>query len=70
METQKALLYSQLQNGLASELSKAPAVSGARNYEELCKAVKNEERIRQSWRNDSSIKEVDKKYLLNTQLEV
>ena len=31
METQKALLYGQLQSGLAFELSKAPAVSGVLN---------------------------------------
>ena len=44
IETQNALLYGQLQSGLAFELSKTPAVSGARNYEELCIATKNEER--------------------------
>ena len=44
IETRNALLYGQLQSGLAFELSKAPVVSGARNYEELCIAAKNEER--------------------------
>ena len=44
METQNALLYGQLQSGHAFELSKAPAMSGARNYEELCIAAKNEEK--------------------------
>ena len=43
IETRNALLYGQLQSGLAFELSKSPAVSGARNYEELCIAAKNEE---------------------------
>ena len=43
METQNVLLYGQLQSGLAFELSKALAVSGARNYEEICIAAKNEE---------------------------
>ena len=44
IETRNALLYSQLQSSLAFELSKAPAVSGACNYEKLCIAAKNEER--------------------------
>ena len=44
METQNALLYGQLQSSLAFELCKAPAVSGARNYEELCITTKNEDR--------------------------
>ena len=44
IETRNALLYGQLQSGLAFDLSKAPAVSGTHNYEELCIAAKNEER--------------------------
>ena len=43
-ETRNVLLYGQLQSGLTLELSKAPAVSGARNYDELCIAAKNEEK--------------------------
>ena len=44
IETQNALLYGQLQSGLAFKLSKVPAVSGAHNYEELCIVAKNEGR--------------------------
>ena len=44
IETRNILLYGQLQSGLTLELSKAPAVSGARNYDELCIAAKNEEK--------------------------
>ena len=44
METQNALLYDQLQSGLAFELSKARAMSRTHNYDELCIAAKNEER--------------------------
>ena len=43
-ETQSALLYVQLQEGLKYALIKAPAVSGAQRYQELCVAAKNEER--------------------------
>ena len=43
METQNTLLYSQLQEGLKYELMKAPAVSGAKDYQELCISAKNEE---------------------------
>ena len=43
-ETRNVLLYGQLQSGLTLELSKAPAVSGTRNYDELCIAAKNEEK--------------------------
>ena len=42
-ETRHAL-YAQLQEGLRYNLMKAPAVSGAREYKELCVAAKNEER--------------------------
>ena len=39
------LLYGKLQDGLRIDLvSKAPAISGAQNYQELCIAAKNEER--------------------------
>ena len=43
-ETRNVLLYGQLQSGLTLELSKATAVSGARNYDEPCIAAKNEEK--------------------------
>ena len=43
-ETQNTLLYVQLQEGRKYVLMKAPAVSGAREYQELCIAAKNEER--------------------------
>lgn len=43
-ETRKTLLHGQLQEGLRYVLMKAPAVSGARDYQELCTAAKNEER--------------------------
>ena len=42
-ETRNALLYAQLQEGLKYVLMKAPAVSGAQEYKELCVAAKNEE---------------------------
>lgn len=41
-ETRNILLYGQLQSSLTLELSKAPGVSGARNYAELCIVAKNE----------------------------
>ena len=43
-ETRDTLLYCQLQEGLHYELMKAPAVSGATKYQELCIAAKNEEK--------------------------
>ena len=43
-ETRDALLYAQLQEGLRYDLMKAPAVSGALNYQALCVAAKSEER--------------------------
>ena len=43
-ETRDTLLYGQLQEGLRYELMKAPAVSGATKYRELCVAAKNEEK--------------------------
>ena len=44
-ETRDVLLYGKLQNGLHLDLvSKAPAISGAQSYQELCIAAKNEER--------------------------
>ena len=43
-ETRDALLYAQLQEGLKYDLMKAPAVSGALNYQALCVAAKSEER--------------------------
>ena len=43
-ETRDTLLYGQLQEGLCLELMSAPAVSGAREYQELCIALKNEEK--------------------------
>ena len=43
-ETRDALLYAQLQEGLKFELMKAPAVSGALDFQALCVATKSEER--------------------------
>ena len=43
-ETRDTLLHGQLQEGLSDILIKAPAVSGALTYQELCVAAKNEER--------------------------
>ena len=43
-ETRATLLYCQLQEGLCYEVMKAPAVSGAAEYQELCVAARNEER--------------------------
>jgi len=37
------LLYSQLQEGLQYTLMKAPSVSGAQDYQQLCMAARNEE---------------------------
>ena len=44
-ETRDVLLYEMLLDGLRIDLvSKAPAISGVQNYQELCIASKNEER--------------------------
>ena len=44
LETRQTLLHGQLQEGLQYNLMKAPAVSGAQTYPELCMADKNEEK--------------------------
>jgi len=44
VETKETLLYGKLQEGLRLRLMRAPAVSGARDYQELCMASKNEEK--------------------------
>ena len=44
VETKDTLLYGQLQDGLQLELMQGRAVSGARNYQELCISAKNEEK--------------------------
>ena len=44
LETQKKLLFAQLQEGLQYTLMKAPSASGACDYSELCVAARNEER--------------------------
>ena len=44
VETRNTLLHSQLQEGLCYNILKAPAVSGAQSYRELCLAAKNEEK--------------------------
>ena len=41
IETRETLLYSQLQEGLHYDIMKAPAVSRAQTYKELCMAGKN-----------------------------
>ena len=43
-ETRNTSLHGQLQDGLRYEIMKAPAVSGAQNYPELCLASRNEEK--------------------------
>ena len=43
-ETRSTLLYGQLNEGLKYSLIKAPAVSGASEYQQLCVAARNEER--------------------------
>ena len=43
-KTQNTLLLCQLQEGLQYELMKAPAVSEATKYQELCTAARNEEK--------------------------
>ena len=35
-ETRNTLMYGQLKEGLCDSLMRSPAVSGARNYQELC----------------------------------
>lgn len=44
LETRDTLLHGQLQDGLRQELTRAPAVSGAQSYNELCLAARNEEK--------------------------
>ena len=43
-ETRDALLHGQLQDELRYELMRAPAVSGAQTFKELCLASRNEEK--------------------------
>ena len=43
-DTRDTLLHGQLQEGLQFELMRAPAVSGAQNFKELCVAARNEEK--------------------------
>ena len=43
LKTRQTLLHGQLQKGLRYNLTKAPAVSGAQTYPELCMATKNQE---------------------------
>ena len=43
-DTRETLLHGQLQEGLRYELMRAPAVSGAQTYKELCLAARNEEK--------------------------
>lgn len=42
MSTKTRDTLEQLQNGLKHEIMRAPAVSGAANYQELCLATRNE----------------------------
>ena len=60
-ETRNVLLYGQLQSGFTLELSKAPAVSRACNYDELCIAAKNEEKQQQYGRSQSRYLTKDKR---------
>ena len=43
-ETRDTLLHGQLQEGLKYDIMKAPSVSGAQTYKQLCLAAKNEEK--------------------------
>ena len=43
-ETRDTLLHGQLQEGLKYNVMRAPSVSGAQGYKELCLAAKNEEK--------------------------
>ena len=43
-ETKEAFLYSQLQDGLRTDLMQNPSVSGALAYKELCMAARNKEK--------------------------
>ena len=43
VETREAFLYSQLQEGLCTDLMQNPSVSGALTYKTLCIAARNEE---------------------------
>ena len=43
-ETRNVLLHGQLQDGLRYEIMKAPAVSGAQSYPELCLTSRNEKK--------------------------
>ena len=43
-DTRDTLLHGQLQEGLCYALMTAPAVSGSRTYQELCRAARNEEK--------------------------
>ena len=43
-ETRDILLHGQLQEGLKYDIMKAPSVSGAQTYKQLCLAAKNEEK--------------------------
>lgn len=44
LETRETLLHGQLQEGLRHYLMRAPAVSGALTYKEMCMAANNEEK--------------------------
>ena len=50
-DTRDTLLHGQLQERLRFELMRAPAVSGAQNYKELCIAARNEEKRLAELRN-------------------
>ena len=60
LETRETLLHGQLQECLRHHLMRAPAVSGALTYKELCMAAKNEEKRqaelkkRQEYQNQNS----------------
>ena len=57
-ETRDVLLYGKLQDGLRIDLvSRAPAISGAQSYQELCIAAKNEERRLAELKRKSSMQE-------------
>ena len=43
-ETRDTLLHGQLQEGLKYDIMKAPSVSGAQTYKQLCLVAKNEEK--------------------------
>ena len=58
-ETRKAFLYSQLQEGLRTDLMQNPSVSGALSYKTLCMAARNEEQRREEMKKRRNYRDGD-----------